>query len=292
MTSPFTPAEIETLRRTLEHVDARSSAQEALAILDRLSPPAPQVDEATKIAREFVARYHAKAGYPMMVERARKGEYDKDRLVDVDYLRQAIAELIASKDADIERWHNSYEIAFDQAMKNGSELSAMRAENERLKDTIADLGVDLDEWQRCERAAGNIPSPKAAERNPAEPDILSVRAERALGQIPAPDTAPGRNHPMTAEEIVQKLTKAQHLREDLLDNWDALCSGDPPPHPRDGPDFPESLEQEGFVELVPVDGDALAHPFASEIGLEPGGMMWRLTPLGLEVRRLLENTHD
>ncbi len=97
---------------------------------------------------------------------------------------------------------------------------------------------------------------------------------------------------MTAEEIVRKLTKAQHLREDLLDNWDALCSGDPPPHPRDDPGFPESLEEQGFVELVPVDGDALEHPFASEIGLEPGGMMWRLTSLGLEVRRLLENTHD
>lgn len=85
-------------------------------------------------------------------------------------------------------------------------------------------------------------------------------------------------------DIARALSEAQRLHEDLTDNWDAFCSGDPPPHPRDEPDFPQCLEAHGFVELVPVDDDALEHPFASEIGLEPGGMMWQLTPLGLAVR--------
>lgn len=44
--------------------------------------------------------------------------------------------------------------------------------------------------------------------------------------------------------------------------------------------FLEQCEDAGLAELVPVDNDALDDPFAAERGIEPGGMMWRLTALG------------
>lgn len=200
--SPLTPEDNKLLNDVFAFLGGVDDAVELRGrILDRLSPPAPEVDEATRIWREMNARgFNALADHES-AKGCLIGDYDSDEsaVAEISYLRQAIAELIASKDADIERWHNSYEIAFDQAMKNGSELSAMRAENERLKDTIADLEVDLDEWQRCERAAGNIPSHKAAERNPAEPPghtdlIISPESIDAfLEANPPTDTTPGTN---------------------------------------------------------------------------------------------------
>lgn len=87
---------------------------------------------------------------------------------------------------------------------------------------------------------------------------------------------------MTPAEIARSLTEAKELREDLTENWDALCDADPIPHFREN--FPEGLEAAGYAELVPVDADALDSPFAWERGIEPGGLMWRLTPLGLAIR--------
>lgn len=37
------------------------------------------------------------------------------------------------------------------------------------------------------------------------------------------------------------------------------------------------MEAAGYIELVPVDDDALDSAFAAERGIEPGGMMWQLT---------------
>lgn len=177
MTSPLTPAEIETLRKIINgELDREADYAAIIAAnktLDRLSPPEPeQLDEATKIWREMRARGADEQGFVRTAAEYRGGYIDlmAPSVKEISYLRQVLSELIASKDAEIERlkgeadegeklaeqYHN---IAEDIE----SELAALRAENERLKDTIADLGVDLDEWQRCERAAGNIPSPKAAE---------------------------------------------------------------------------------------------------------------------------------
>ena len=44
--------------------------------------------------------------------------------------------------------------------------------------------------------------------------------------------------------------------------------------------FLESAEVLGLAEFIPVDDDALRDPFASERGLEKGGIMWSLTKAG------------
>jgi len=65
--------------------------------------------------------------------------------------------------------------------------------------------------------------------------------------------------------------------DDLRKHWGEFCDCDP----FDGSDtFPERMEAAGYVECVPVDDDALQESFASERGIEPGGMMWSLTDAG------------
>ena len=44
--------------------------------------------------------------------------------------------------------------------------------------------------------------------------------------------------------------------------------------------FLEQCEIAGLAECVPVDDEALEERFAAERGIEPGGMMWRLTVAG------------
>lgn len=46
--------------------------------------------------------------------------------------------------------------------------------------------------------------------------------------------------------------------------------------------FLEQCEDAGLAECVEVDDDALDDAFAAERGIEPGGMMWRLTDAGRE----------
>jgi hypothetical protein len=94
-----------------------------------------------------------------------------------------------------------------------------------------------------------------------------------------------------AEKIAAGLSEAQ--MEDLTCNWDAACDCDWQCVTTDTADFWERQEEAGFAELVPVDEDALQDSFASERGIQLGGMMYRLTPLGLEVRTILERqSHD
>lgn len=49
---------------------------------------------------------------------------------------------------------------------------------------------------------------------------------------------------------------------------------------KDPTSFLEQCEDVGLAECVPVDDDALNDSFAYERGIEPGGMMWRLTAPG------------
>lgn len=66
--------------------------------------------------------------------------------------------------------------------------------------------------------------------------------------------------------------------DDLRKNWMRFCDADP----FNGSDtFPERMEAAGLIEFVAVTQDALDEPFASERGIEPGGMMWQLTEAGL-----------
>lgn len=59
--------------------------------------------------------------------------------------------------------------------------------------------------------------------------------------------------------------------------WDRFSDRDPIDDP-DG--FLSAAEEMGLIELVDVDAEALDDPFAYERGIEPGGMMWRLTDAG------------
>jgi hypothetical protein len=65
--------------------------------------------------------------------------------------------------------------------------------------------------------------------------------------------------------------------DDLRKHWSAFCDCDP----FFGSDtFLERMEAAGYIELIPVDDDALQDSFAAERGIEPGGMMWSLTSTG------------
>lgn len=91
--------------------------------------------------------------------------------------------------------------------------------------------------------------------------------------------------PSTPTEIARSLTAAE--RADLTRNWDAFCDCDWQDMTCEPDGYAERMEAAGYAELVPVDADALDDPFAAERGICPGGMMWRLTPLGEAVRDAL-----
>ena len=57
--------------------------------------------------------------------------------------------------------------------------------------------------------------------------------------------------------------------------WDAFCDCDPSPD-----DFADRMEAAGLIFLDGVTDDDLDDAFASERGIEPGGLIWRLTPAG------------
>jgi len=64
---------------------------------------------------------------------------------------------------------------------------------------------------------------------------------------------------------------------DLRKNWNDFCDCDC----FEGADtFSDRMELAGLIELVPVDAEALEDAFAAERGIEPNGMMWRLTDAG------------
>ncbi len=60
---------------------------------------------------------------------------------------------------------------------------------------------------------------------------------------------------------------------------------------KDPTTFLEQCEDAGLAECVEVDDDALDDAFAAERGIEPGGMMWRLTDAGRARYALSRNAH-
>ena len=63
--------------------------------------------------------------------------------------------------------------------------------------------------------------------------------------------------------------------DELRAFWAARCDADAYPE-----DFDERMEAAGLITLDAVDDDDLEDAFAYERGIEPGGMVWRLTPAG------------
>lgn len=182
MTSPLTPAEIETLRNNIRKAE---NVADSLAILDRLSPPAREVDEATVWTRKVLATW------TLGDLKVKIACGDKDENEDFMNVRQALSELIASKDAEIELERGRFKIA-DEEVDNlrrelvavraekadflwrrradytVAELATLQAENERLRDTLNTLGT---RWALR----------KAAERNPAGPLVSLASGEPKIG---------------------------------------------------------------------------------------------------------------
>ena len=159
---------------------------EVAQFFDRLSPPAPEVDEATKVWRESryreedtIADYEAAFSY-------RSGARDSARASQaaISYLR----EVLAAKDAERDHREKAWLGWQERCLKAESELAALRTEIERLKadnmppegyknlyiaarDCIFDankLGRIEDGWLLLENVNVSV-APKAAERNTAEP---------------------------------------------------------------------------------------------------------------------------
>lgn len=75
-----------------------------------------------------------------------------------------------------------------------------------------------------------------------------------------------------------KLTETEWRNvDDLRRNWSSFCDCDQ----FDGSDtFADRMEAAGLIELDSVTERDLESAFAAERGIEPGGMVWRLTPGG------------
>lgn len=93
---------------------------------------------------------------------------------------------------------------------------------------------------------------------------------------------------MKAEEIVMGLTGDERLFP--TEYWDAFCEKDP--LPIEPEEYEAWMENRGLAELDWVNDSDLESAFAEECGIVPGGMVFRLTPLGLEVRSLLQSMKE
>lgn len=74
---------------------------------------------------------------------------------------------------------------------------------------------------------------------------------------------------------------APFLKDEFADMWDDYTECDWRLI-TDPTSFLEKCEDAGLAECVDVDDAALNESFAAERGIEPDGMMWRLTPEGQE----------
>jgi hypothetical protein len=81
---------------------------------------------------------------------------------------------------------------------------------------------------------------------------------------------------------------SEAMRLALTSDWDAFCQCDWHDMSCEVEGFAERLEEAGFVMLDAVDADDLEQPFADDLGIVPGGSVWRFTPLGLAVRDYLK----
>ena len=73
-------------------------------------------------------------------------------------------------------------------------------------------------------------------------------------------------------------------RDDLLVRWPEFCDADPLSGGRDQDEFVADMLLDDFIRLRDVQPDDLDDPFAWERGIEPGGMVYVLTPLGEALR--------
>lgn len=95
----------------------------------------------------------------------------------------------------------------------------------------------------------------------------AIAAGKEIEYRRLPDTSP-----LTTVAMDHGL-RARELRE----HWNAFCDADPHPN-----GFIERMEAAGLATLRDVEPADLDEAFAAERGIETGGMVWVLTPLGKE----------
>lgn len=95
----------------------------------------------------------------------------------------------------------------------------------------------------------------------------------------------------TAEiaRLATALTETQRI--DLTERWDQFCDQDELSGNRDPDEYTADLLLDGFADIREVERDDLEDPFAYERGIEPGGMIYVLTPLGAALRTALATNH-
>lgn len=248
MTHIPTPAEIETLRRKAKHHDldcTRSAsepycdcgADEALAILDRLSPPEPeQPDEAEIMWAGAFSRWDtAKRSWG-------RGNGWQEA---ISYLRTALSELIASKDAEIAECHENINLKakfidetlndsaglLERAEKAQSELAALRAENATLRQSLAIQEGISDTVHEALWEAD-----KAAERKPAEladtaPVVEATEVDRKATELilmdaKAADVEPYWSRTLRHVSRIRTEAEARGRREalEIVERHRNLCS--------------------------------------------------------------------
>lgn len=79
----------------------------------------------------------------------------------------------------------------------------------------------------------------------------------------------------TLMEIAERGELAPEV--ELRAYWSGFCDCDPTPD-----DFQDRMEAADLIYLDTVNEDDLDNSFAGELGIEPGGSVWRLTDKGLE----------
>jgi hypothetical protein len=87
------------------------------------------------------------------------------------------------------------------------------------------------------------------------------------------------------DALAKGLTITQ--RRDLTERWGQFVDCDELSGHRGPDEFTADMLLDGFAELRSVEPDDLEDPFAWERGIEPGGMVYVLTPLGLALRDYL-----
>lgn len=81
-------------------------------------------------------------------------------------------------------------------------------------------------------------------------------------------------------DITPEQERENDLCRELRRHWNDFCDADPFPGSET---FADRAEEAGFIELVPVTREALESSFATDRGIDPGGMMWVLTAAGRAV---------
>lgn len=176
-------------------------------------------------------------------------------------------------------------MAFLYRAQNGGSEPPPAHEASLMLRAAAALDAEKARVDRAEAHADELAA--ASERLSRPIDMQDVRLHVGEGKLSNADVLAGVNAELhSRKSSVASASLATHdaeirrqwrLRDEFRKHWHDFCGCDP----FDGSDtFPERMEAAGFIELQPATRDDWEQPFAEELGIVPGGMVWRTTTLG------------